>query len=163
MTISPGRSILYCNGHLECSNNSTSIKTRRIKMDIMLVAVFDTEPQAYQGLIALQKLHRVQEIKLHSTAVIAKDASGTIHLKKAAKKKRVGSRLDLLVRGLPDLLQESVGLPGDILKAEANADFVQLVSQTLEPGKVALLAEIDETSMDPVDTKLVELGGHVFR
>jgi uncharacterized membrane protein len=55
------------------------------------------------------------------------------------------------------------GLIFDLAKAGVSDDFFELVSQALEPGKVALLAEIDETSVSPVDTKLVKLGGHVFR
>jgi uncharacterized membrane protein len=132
-------------------------------MNNMLVAIFDTEPQAYEGLNALKKLHSDEDITLYLTSVIAKDASGTVRIKQSSKRKPAGAPLDLLAGRLVGLLGAFSGVPYDLVKAGVSHDFFELVSQALEPGKVALLAEIDETSVIPVDTKLVELGGNVFR
>jgi uncharacterized membrane protein len=51
----------------------------------------------------------------------------------------------------------------DLAKAGVSADFLEEASQSLAPGKTALLAELDETLKAPVDIKLVKLGGHVSR
>jgi uncharacterized membrane protein len=55
------------------------------------------------------------------------------------------------------------GLIFDLAKAGISADFLEKASQALDPGKTALLAELDEISQAPVDMKLVKLGGHVSR
>ena len=43
-------------------------------MNKMLVAVFDTEPAAYEGLNALTELHADGDITLYATAVLVKDS-----------------------------------------------------------------------------------------
>jgi uncharacterized membrane protein len=55
------------------------------------------------------------------------------------------------------------GLILDLAKAGISADFLEEASRSLAPGKSVLLAELDETWEAPVDTKLVKLGGRVYR
>jgi uncharacterized membrane protein len=47
-------------------------------MNKILVAVFNGEAAAFQGLSALKDLHRDGDITLYSSAVIVKDKSGKI-------------------------------------------------------------------------------------
>jgi hypothetical protein len=70
------------------------------------------------------------------------------------------------------LLGGPVGLPwGDrpsrvTLRSGAigvGEDFLIEVSQYLSPGKVAVVAEIDEEWVTPLDTRMEQLGGIVFR
>ena len=49
-------------------------------MNKILVAVFDTETAAYEGLSALKELNASGDITLNATAVIAKSADGTLGL-----------------------------------------------------------------------------------
>jgi uncharacterized membrane protein len=65
---------------------SPSINGGDQKMDTMLVAIFNTTPPALKGVIALIDLHRAGDITLYTTAVIAKDTSGTISIKQAAER-----------------------------------------------------------------------------
>jgi hypothetical protein len=51
----------------------------------------------------------------------------------------------------------------DLNNAGVGLDFLDEVGQMLEPGKTALVAEIDETWVTPVDTRMEELGGTVLR
>ena len=51
----------------------------------------------------------------------------------------------------------------DLAKAGVSAYFLKEASQTLDPGKAALLAELDETLEAPVDRKLLKLRGRVYR
>jgi uncharacterized membrane protein len=144
-------------------------------MDKMLIAIFDTTPQALKGVIELRALHRAGDIKLCSTAVIAKDASGWVSIKQASERESNGVLLGSLAGILLGALGGSVGLViggsiaglvgliFDITKAGVGADFIKEASQALPLGKVALMAEIDETSEAPVDRKLVKLGGQVYR
>ena len=51
----------------------------------------------------------------------------------------------------------------DLFKAGVSIDFVDEVSASLTPGKAAVIADIDETWVTPIDTRLGALGGTTFR
>ena len=53
-------------------------------MNKMLIAVFETETRAYEGLSALKGLHTNGDITLYATAVISKDQNGNIQVKDSA-------------------------------------------------------------------------------
>jgi uncharacterized membrane protein len=55
------------------------------------------------------------------------------------------------------------GLVVDLSRSGVNLDFVDEVSQALIPGTTAVVAEVEETWQTPVDTRLGNLGGLVFR
>jgi uncharacterized membrane protein len=144
-------------------------------MNKMLVAVFSTERAASDGLSALKDLHYKGDITLYATAVIAKDASGAVSMKQAADEGPIGTAIGLLTGSVVGLLGGPVGvavgaslgtmtgLMFDMVESGINLDVLDEVSQVLIPGKVAVLAEVDETWETPVDTKLGNLGGIVFR
>ena len=144
-------------------------------MNKMIVAVFDGEPAAYEGLSALKDLHRDGDISLYSSAVIAKDSTGKVAMKQAADEGPVGTALGLLTGSLIGILAGPVGLAlgasvgglggliYDANKSGVDVSFVDEVTKMLTPGKVALLADIEESWTAPVDTRLHKLGGMVFR
>lgn len=144
-------------------------------MNKMLVAVFDREATAFEGMSALKELHRSGDISLYSSAVIAKDTAGKIELKQAADAGPVGTAVGLLTGSLIGILGGPVGmaigaslgglagLVFDANKSGVDVTFVDDVSKTLTAGKVAVLAEIEESWTAPVDTRLHKLGGIVFR
>ena len=144
-------------------------------MERMLIAIFNTTPHALKAVIALKDLHRAGDITLYTTAVIAKDVSGTISIKQASERKLKGAPLGLLSGILLGTLGGAIGLAIggligglaglilDLAKAGVSADFLEEASQSLAPGKTTLLAELDETLEAAVDAKLVKLGGRVSR
>jgi uncharacterized membrane protein len=144
-------------------------------MNKILFAVFETESAAFEGLSALKDLHRDGDITLYATVVLAKDAGGKVSIKQATDSGPAGTALGLFAGSLVGLLGGPVGvalgaslgsLTGmlfDLRKAGLDLDFVNEVSATLTPGKVALLADIQETWTTPVDTRLGKLGAVVFR
>jgi uncharacterized membrane protein len=144
-------------------------------MNKMLIAVFDTEPAAYVGLSALKDLHKNGDITLYATAVIVKDSSGVVSEKQTADEGPVGTALGLLTGSLVGLLAGPVGLAVgasagtltglvfDLGKSGIDIGFLDEVSEALIPGKAAVLAEVEETWVTPVDTRLGKLGGLVFR
>jgi uncharacterized membrane protein len=144
-------------------------------MDKMLMATFDTAPQALKGVIALRDLHRAGDIKLYTTGVITKDTSGTISIKQASERELNGLPLSLLAGLLVGTLGGPIGLViggligglagliFELVKAGVSADFLEEASRSLASGKAALLAELDETLEAPVNMILVKLGGHVSR
>ncbi len=144
-------------------------------MNKMLVATFNTETEAYKGLDALKDLHEKGDITLYAATVLVKDSSGTTSIKQAADEGPVGTALGMLAGGVIGLLGGPVGvavgataggmtgLLSDLGNAGVDADFVDEVSEVLTPGRSAVLAEIDEDWVTPVDTKLGQLGASIFR
>ena len=144
-------------------------------MNKMLVAVFDNETAAESGLQALRRLHAAGDITLYATGVMVKDAKGHISVKKALDAGPIGVATGLAVGSLIGLLGGPVGvavgaLTGtvagavrDFWVAGVGLDFVEEAERFLKPGKVGLVAEIEEEWVIPVDSALEAVGGHVFR
>lgn len=143
-------------------------------MNKMLVAIFDREDAAFEGLSALKDLHRDGDISLYSAAVIAKDRTGRVEVKQAADSGPVGAAVGLLTGSLIGIiggpagvavgasLGGLAGLLFDATKGGIDVTFLDDISKTLTAGKVAVIAEVDETWTTPVDTRLARLGGTVF-
>jgi uncharacterized membrane protein len=144
-------------------------------MNKMLVAVFDDEASADAGVHALRKLHTEGDLTLYASGVIAKDAAGKLSVKEASSPGPVGAGVGLAVGSLIGLLAGPVGLVvgamtgtvagaiRDFWVAGVGLDFVEEAERHLLPGKVAVVAEIEEEWVTPADSALQALGGVVFR
>ena len=144
-------------------------------MNKMIVTVFNDESSAYEGVKALTELHAEGSLTLYATAVIAKDAQGVVNVKQAADQGPLGTVLGLTTGSLVGLLGGPIGmavgaatgaLAGslyDVAQIGISEDFLTEVSQNITPGKVAVVAEIDEEWVTPLDTRMEPLGGIVFR
>jgi len=144
-------------------------------MNKMLVAVFNNENKAFEGLSALKDLHQKGDITVYATAVVNKDEKGKTYLDTAADEGPIGTATGLLTGSLIGLLGGPVGLAigavtgmtagliFDVSTDDINTTFVDEVSNALTKGKTAVIAEIDETWTVPVDTKLEALNAMVFR
>jgi uncharacterized membrane protein len=144
-------------------------------MDKMLVTVFDSERKAYDGYRALRDLDAQGIITVYDQAVIAKDASGKASLKEAGDGAPVATAVGLATGSLIGLLGGPVGVAvgaaagtyggaiWDLARTGVSADFVDQVAERLQPGKAAVVAEIDEDWVVPVDTRMEAAGGVVFR
>ena len=55
------------------------------------------------------------------------------------------------------------GAVRDYWQAGVALDFVEEAEQVLRPGKVAVIAEVEEDWTAPVDTRMEKLGGTVYR
>jgi uncharacterized membrane protein len=141
-------------------------------MDKMVVIVFDGEPAAYAGSRALKELHWEGSITLYSGSVIVKETNGRIHLKQVIKLGQSGSILGTatcaLVGALADEAAIGTGIvPGDqapnLSGAGVSGDFLRDVSRSLRPRKSAVVAEIEEDWITPLDSLMDMLGGIVFR
>jgi uncharacterized membrane protein len=144
-------------------------------MNKLLVSTFDSEQAAFEGLSALQDLHRHGDITLYASSVIAKDADGGVSVRQQADRGPVGTLVGLVAGGLVGLLGGPAGvavgayiggfggLLFDLFDTGMGMDFVDEVSAALTPGKAAVVADIDETWVTPVDTRLGALGGTTYR
>jgi len=144
-------------------------------MNKLLVAVFDNETAAKAGLQALRVLHAAGDITLYATGLLARDAKGAIRVEKSMDPGASGMVTGLAVGSLIGLLGGPVGLAigamtgtvagavRDFWVAGVGLDFIEEATQHLQPGKVALVAEIEEEWITPVDLALQAVGGHVLR
>jgi uncharacterized membrane protein len=144
-------------------------------MNKILVAVFDSEKTAYEGVAALKDLHRDGDISLYASSVIAKDAAGTVAVRQAADSGPLGTLVGIVGGSLVGLLGGpagalvggwiggGAGLMYDLFNVGLGADFMEEVKTSLTPGKVAVVADIEESWTTPVDTRLGAMGATLFR
>ncbi len=144
-------------------------------MERMLVVVFDNEKKAFEGRSALRQLEAEGNITIFEGAVVIKHPDGTVSVKQIDDAAPTGMLTGTAVGSLIGLLGGPVGLAigaatgltaGAFYDADTlrvGEDFVDDVSKSLVPNKVAVVAEVDEAWTIPVDTRMEALGGTVFR
>lgn len=144
-------------------------------MDKMVVTVFDSEKQTYEGERALRELHDEGSIDLYAMAVIAKEQNGKVAVKQSADQGPAGTILGMATGALVGLLGGPAGVAAgamagtaggslvDLANVGVGTDFLDDVSQLLRPGKAAVVAEVEERWVTPLDTRMEDLGGTVFR
>jgi uncharacterized membrane protein len=141
----------------------------------ILVSVFESERSAFEGLSALKDLHRDGDITLYASTVIAKDMTGAVSVRETADRGPVGTLVGIVTGGLIGLLGGPAGaavgayiggfggLMYDMFSAGISMDFVDEVSAAIIPGTAAVIADVDEAWVTPVDTRIGALGGTTFR
>jgi uncharacterized membrane protein len=107
-------------------------------MNKVIFVGFDTEQKAYEGDRVLHAMHREGTLTLYNDAVVVKEPGGL---------------------GAGTLL----GAAFDLTKEGVDRDFVEDAGVRLEPGKAAVIAEIDEQWQVPLDTRMEGLGGKLVR
>ena len=144
-------------------------------MEKMLVVVFDNESKAYEGSRALNQLDSEGNITIHAEAVIGKNNDGTLTVKqgdgdfpvRTVSGTAIGSLIGLLggPAGLAvgALAGTMVGSIADLFVAGVDSDFLAEASNALTPGKYAIVADVSEEWVTPVDTRMEALNGFVFR
>lgn len=144
-------------------------------MNKVVVVVFGDEKQAYEGSRALRALDNEASITLYADALIAKDASGKVAVRRAPDDAPVGTFSGMVIGSLIGLLGGPVGLAVgassgtlmgaafDLTRVGIGDDFIAEVGEYLVPGKAAIVAEIDEKWQTPLDTRMDLLGGTTFR
>jgi uncharacterized membrane protein len=144
-------------------------------MDRMLVVVFNDETKAYQGKSALMQIQDQGNINVYGYAVVAENADGSASIKQADNSGPLGSLFGMSFGALVGalfgpagfLLGSAAGLGSgaavDFTNLGVGQDYLDDVAKTLKPGKVALIAEVDEEWTTPVDSSMEALGGVVLR
>jgi uncharacterized membrane protein len=146
-----------------------------IAMDKMLVAIFADQNKASEACSALKEMHTQGGITIYSIAIVAQNRQGRTALKPIPGEATLGSVLTVATSGLISLLgaplrlaaKATAGTLADVLVDYRNtgvsADFLDLVSKHMAPGKTAVVAEVDEDWALPVDARMEALGGIVLR
>ena len=144
-------------------------------MEKMLVVVFNDEAKAYEGSRALNQLDTEGSIAIHAESVIKKNADGMVTVKQSEDKFPIRTVGGTAIGSLIGLLGGPVGLGigtavgalagsiGDLHVAGVDAEFLDDVAAALTPGKCAVIADVSEEWVTPVDTRIEVFGGMVFR
>lgn len=144
-------------------------------MERILVVVFDDETKAYEGSHALKQLDSDGSIAVHAETVIKKNSDGTVTVKQSNDELPVRTFGGTAIGALIGLLEGPIGagvgaavgaLAGtiaDLGVAGVDAEFVDDVAATLKPGKCAVIAEVSEEWVTPLDTRMEAIGGTVLR
>jgi uncharacterized membrane protein len=139
-------------------------------MSKFVVTTFGSEANAYEGTRALKELHAAGDLTLYGLAVITKDAAGKLSVKEApddlagtAVGARTGALLGILGGPAGVIVGMLLGSVSDLLNIGVGTEFVDKVSGELAPGKAAVIAEIDEDWVTPLNTRIEAIGGSVVR
>ena len=144
-------------------------------MEKMLVVVFDNETKAYEGSQALNQLDYEGSITIYAKAILIKSPDGTVTMKQGEDDFPVRTVSGTAIGSLIGLLGGPAGLAvgalagtlaggmADLFVAGINSDFLGEVSKALTPGKYAIVADISEEWVTPVDVKMEALNGFVYR
>ena len=144
-------------------------------MEKMLVVVFDNETKAYEGSQALNQLDYEGSITIYAKGILIKSPDGTVTMKQGEDDFPVRTVSGTAIGSLIGLLGGPAGLAvgalagtlaggmADLFVAGINSDFLGEVSKALTPGKYAILADISEEWVTPVDVKMEALNGFVYR
>ena len=144
-------------------------------MDRMLVVVFDSENKAYEGKKALQQLADEGSVGLYAYAVLAKQPDGTATIKQGDNAGPLatlvgtsfGSLIGMLGGPAGMMVGAAAGMGAgagmDFANLGIGEDFLDDVTKELKPNKFALVAEVEEDWVAPVDSRMEAIGGTVFR
>jgi len=144
-------------------------------MSKFVVVIFSNEAKAYEGTRALKELHAEASLALYGMAVVTKGADGKLTVKEAVDSGPLGMGVGALVGGLTGLLGGPpgaavgmgagalIGSLGDVFNMGVGTDFLNKVSTELSPGKAAIVAEVAEDWVTPLDTRMGAIGGTVVR
>jgi len=156
-------------------------------MDNYIAAIFDSDQKAFDALHELWRMDDRGEITVHGTAVIHRDKYGFVDVAtkdtypglRTAAGVAIGALLGALAGpigsaagatvaagtavGIGAAAGGAAGVTADVVKADEHEEFAHETGFTLAPGQSAVLAEVSEDWVTPVDTALGRMGGIVFR
>ena len=144
-------------------------------MEKMLVVVFENEAKAYEGARTLDILDAEGSITIYAQSVIRKNADGTVSVLREGGNFPVrtvgGTAMGALIGllggpvgfGIGALAGSYAGMLGDLYASGVNWDFGSDVGATLTAGKCAVIADVSEEWVTPVDVRMEAMGGIVFR
>jgi len=142
----------------------------------LIVIVFDDQMKAFAGYSALQQLDRDGEISVYEAQMIAKQPDGSLQYIENSDKLvlpviggttglgvlvgLLGGPLGALMGGLAGGLISSIA---DLQHFGVTDEFVNDVNTAMTPGKLAVVADISEDMVTPLDIQMEAIGGVVFR
>ena len=144
-------------------------------MNKFVVVIFPNEKRANEGAEVLRDLHADGTLTLYGLAVGRKAADGDVSVIEKEGEGLPGAAVGALAGALVGLLggplTAAVGAAGgawigtwrDIAHLGVGADFLAEVGRELTPGTTALVADVSEDRVSPLDEQMELLDGTVLR
>ena len=145
-------------------------------MENVIALAFSGAEQAREGVRALQRLHRAEELRLEAVAIIERAEDGQIFVLEEAEKVApkgtvggglIGAVLGLLTGPLGLVVGAATGaLIGslvDVAEGESSEDVVRWLGRAIPPGHTAAIGLVAEPTPGPVDALAWDLGVAVLR
>jgi uncharacterized membrane protein len=148
-----------------------------------IAVVFNEKSKAYEGLRGLWSLDRAEEITVHGTAVVHRDAFGQFQVDTKETYPALATAVGVGVGALLGLFAGPVGIAVgvaagagvgaaagavvggvvDLARADTRSNAFADTAFVLENGQSAVIADVTEDWVSPVDRRMRELGGTVHR
>lgn len=148
-----------------------------------VAVVFDSRSKAYKGLHALWKLDRDLEVTVHGTAVIHRDDLGQIQVDTKETYPAAGTAIGVGIGALLGALAGpagaaigaaggaavgavaggGLGIAADLERSDIRQQALHEARFVLRTGESAVIADVSEEWTTPVDTRMHDLGGKVYR
>jgi uncharacterized membrane protein len=148
-----------------------------------VAVVFNDTSKAYEGLHALWQLDNVAEVTVHGTAVVHRDALGNFQVDTKETHPALATAVGVGVGALLGLLAGPagaavgaaggaaigaatggmVGVAADLDRADTRDQAAGETGFVLDAGQSAVIANVSEDSTSPIDTRMRNLGGTVYR
>jgi len=148
-----------------------------------IAVVFNSRGKAYEGLHALWRLDDDMEITVHGAAVIHRDELGDIQVDTKETQPVLGTAVGVGIGALLGALAgpagAAVGAAGgaaigaatggvvggavDLSRADNRAQAGSEARFVVGIGQSAVIADVNEDWTGPIDTRMRELGGVVYR
>lgn len=145
-------------------------------MEELLVIVFDNQAKALEGLRILRDLDKKGDIAIYEAQTVVKDPTGAVYaidtgsvmtFPKIGGGTAVGAVAGLLAGPVGILVGAAagalIGAISDLEDSDVTEEFINDVETALTPGKVAVVADVTEDWLQPLETQMERLGGLVFR
>lgn len=125
-------------------------------MNKFIVIVFPDSKGAYEGRKALNDLNEEGSITLYSSIVIERKTDGSLSTKEKMSGSPRAAGIGALFGGLAGIFGGPIGIGigagagaliggvHDLFNLGASREFLESVSQSLSPGKTAVIAEVSE-------------------
>lgn len=136
---------------------------------------FPDEAKAYEGTRALQALHAEGSLTLYGMSVVEKGQDGKLTVQRESDSSPLGIAVGSVVGGLVGLLGGPIGLAlgagggallgrlNDLANLGVSRQFIDSVPADLLPGNLALIAEVSEEWVTPLNERMKALSGIVHR
>ena len=148
-----------------------------------IAVVFDDTGKAYEGLHALWQLDHAEDVTVHGAAVVHRDNMGEFYVDTKethpALATAVGVGVGALLGALAGPAGAAVGAAGgagigaatggmaglvaDADRADSRQQAARETRFVLGDGQSAIIADVSEDWTSPVDTRMRDLGGVVYR
>ena len=144
-------------------------------MSKFVIISVPTEQKAYETVDALNAMHDDGTLTLYSYAMVQRSADGTLAVKEKYREGPLGTGVAALVGGLVGIFGgpagvavgfgagTAVGALADLFGLGLGHDFLERATRELVPGRTAVVAEISEDWVTPLDSRIEALGGSVVR